>query len=161
MKNKLNIRNSLTLLALIFFVLVPGFGSAQSFLLTPTTLPDFGNICVTATSVQSFTITGTSLTAADVTVSSITGYTVSDSPSGPFTSLLTFTQPGGSFSATVYVNFTPTLVQSYNGNIVVSGGGVPSAVNYAVTGMGVNTAPAVSTTIPATLITSTTATCAA
>lgn len=158
MKNKRNLKNSLALVSLVLFLLVPGFGWAQSFVLSPTILPDFGNQCITTTSGQSFTITGTSLTTADVTVGALAGFSYSTAALGPFTSTLTLTQPGGAFSSTVYVNFSPTLVQSYNGNIVVSGGGAVSA-NCAATGSGVNTPPAVTTTTPATTITATTVTC--
>jgi hypothetical protein len=48
------------------------------------------------------------------------------------------TQPGGAYSQQIFVRFAPTAVQSYNGNIVVSGGGAAS-INLAASGDGVNT----------------------
>ncbi|MEI2750104.1 MAG: hypothetical protein V9E88_15250 [Ferruginibacter sp.] len=47
-------------------------------------------------------------------------------------------------SATIYVRFAPTNVQSYNGNIPVSGGGA-TAINVAVTANGVNNLPVLTT----------------
>lgn len=114
---------------------------------TPTftvgTLTGFGNQCISSCSAEkSFTITGSSLTSADVVVTALSGYTLCATSGGSFTSSLTFTQGGGSFSQTVYVKFCPSIVQAYDGNIVVSGGGA-SSENIAVTGSGINTAPTV------------------
>jgi phosphodiesterase/alkaline phosphatase D-like protein len=128
--------------------------------ITTTTPASFGNQCLnTASTANSFTITGTNLTAADVTVGPLAGYTFSTTSGGTYTNSLTLTQTGGSFSQQVFVKLTPTAVQSYNGNIPVSGGGVATTVNVAATGAGINTAPAV-TTAAATGVTTTAATIA-
>jgi phosphodiesterase/alkaline phosphatase D-like protein len=114
--------------------------------ITATALTGFGNVCLnTASNAGSFTISGTNLTTADVTVGPLAGYTFSTTSGGTYTNSLTLTQPGGSYSQTVFVKLTPTAVQSYSGNIPVSGGGVATAVNVAATGAGVNTAPTVTT----------------
>ncbi len=113
--------------------------------LTATALTSFGNVCINTTAgPNSFTITGTTLTNADVTVAALAGFTYSTTSGGTYTATLTLPQPGGSFSQQVFVRFTPTLVQSYNGNIVVAGGGAPS-INVAATGSGINPAPVVTT----------------
>lgn len=128
-------------------------------LLSAGTLTAFGNICVnTLGGPNSFSVTGTNLTAADVTVGPLSGYSFSSNAGGPFTSTLALTQPGGSFTATVFVQFAPTAVQSYSGNIPVSGGGA-SAINVAASGAGVNNTATV-TTGAASAITFTTATLA-
>ena len=120
-------------------------GNAPSASLSATTLTGFGNTCVNTTSAaNSFTITGTNLTTADVTVSGPAGYSFSTTSGGTYTNTLNLTQPGGAFSQVVYVKFSPTAVQSYNGDIVVAGGGA-SSINVAATGSGVNAAPAVTT----------------
>ncbi len=125
-----------------------------------TPLPTFGNICLNATAgPNSFAISGSNLTTADVTVGALAGYTYSTTAGGTYTSSLAITQPGGTFAQTVYVKFTPTAVQSYNGNIPVTGGGVSTAVNAAATGAGINTAATV-TSGAATAITSSSATVA-
>ncbi|TCJ17750.1 T9SS type A sorting domain-containing protein [Flaviaesturariibacter flavus] len=127
------------------------YGTQQSFTtpspaITASTLTGFGNQCLnTASSAQSFTITGTNLTAADVTVGPLAGYTFSTTSGGTYTNSLTLTQPGGSFSQQVFVKLTPTAVQSYSGNIPVSGGGVSTTVNVAATGAGINTLLTVTT----------------
>ena len=97
----------------------------------------FGNQVINTTSgPNSFTITGTLLTSADVTVGSLNGYSYSTTSNGTYTSTLTIPQSGGSFSQAIYVKFTPTAAQSYNGNISIGGGGATS-VNCAVTGAGI------------------------
>lgn len=107
----------------------------------------FGNQCINTTSstIPTFTITGSDLTSADVTVSGDAVYTFATTLGGTYSNPLNITQSGGAFSQTVYVKFTPTAVTSYNGNITVGGGGA-SDVTTAVTGSGVNTAPTVTTT---------------
>ncbi len=127
-------------------------------ILSPMT--SFGNICInTEAGPNSFTISGSNLTTADVTVGALSGFTYSATAGGTYTPSLSITQAGGTFSQSVYVKFTPTAVQSYNGNIPVSGGGVSTAVNAAASGSGVNDAPIV-TSGTASAITQTTATVA-
>src|SRR5690606_22345364 len=55
--------------------------------------------------------------------------------------------PAGSAVAdqVVWVEFSPSLVQSYDGNIQINGGGLVSAFQVGVTGSGINTAVAVTT----------------
>ncbi len=109
-------------------------------------LSSFGNVCINTTAgPNTFTISGSNLTTANVNVAALTGYTYATSSGGPYTSTLSIAQPGGTFNQQVFVNFTPTAVQSYNGNIAVDGGGVSAPVNAAASGAGVNTAPVVVT----------------
>ncbi|MBK8521668.1 MAG: hypothetical protein IPL54_12675 [Chitinophagaceae bacterium] len=127
--------------------------------LTTSALTGFGNVCINTTAgPNSFTITGTNLTTANVTVAALAGYTYSTTAGGTYTATLSLAQPGGAYTQQIFVRFTPTLVQSYNGNITVGGGGAAS-VNRAVTGAGVNTAPSV-TSGAASAVTQTTATVA-
>ena len=127
--------------------------------LSSSTLTGFGNVCLnTIAGPNSFTITGTNLTTANVTVAALAGFTYSTTAGGTYTATLSLTQPSGAYSQQIFVKFTPTLVQSYNGNIVVGGGGGTN-VNVAATGAGVNTAPSV-TSGAASAITQTTATVA-
>jgi len=127
------------------------YGAQQSFTtvsLSPTlsvsTLNAFGAVCVTTTAGPfSFTITGSNLSTADVTVAALDGYSYSTTTNGTYTATLSLSQPGGSYSQQLFVRFSPTNVQSYNGNIAVAGGGVTSAVTLAASGNGINTAPAV------------------
>ncbi len=105
--------------------------------LSATALTAFGDICLNETSsANSFTINGAALTTDDVIISSLTGYTFSTTMAGTYTTSLSLSQPGGSYAQTIYVKFTPTAVQSYNGNIVISGGGTASNVNVAASGGG-------------------------
>ena len=122
------------------------YGTEQTFTtaaavpaLSAGALTAFGNVCInTSAGPNSFTITGTNLTAADVTVAALTGYTYSTTAGGTYTTTLTLTQPGGAFSQAVFVKFDPVAVQSYNGNIAISGGGA-TAIDVAASGAGVNT----------------------
>jgi hypothetical protein len=103
-----------------------------------TPLTAFGNVCINTTAgPNSFAISGSNLTAGDLTVGPFTGYTFSLLPAGPYVSTLTLPQTGGAYAASISVQFTPTVVQSYSGNIPVSGGGA-SAINVAASGFGVD-----------------------
>jgi len=133
--------------------------SGASPTITATTLTGFGSVCInTTTAANSFTITGTSLNATNLTVGALSGFTYSTTSGGTYTASLSLTQPGGAYSQQVFVKFTPTLVQSYNGNIPVGGGGA-TTINVAATGAGINTLASV-TTGAASGITTTTATLA-
>ncbi|HEV7782104.1 MAG TPA: lamin tail domain-containing protein [Chitinophagaceae bacterium] len=128
--------------------------------ITVTALTAFGNVCINTTAgPNSFTITGSNLTASDVAVAALAGYTYSTNAGGPYTGSLSLNHPAGSYSQQIFVRFTPTNVQTYNGNIAVGGGGVAVNVNVPASGAGVNTTPTV-TTGSASAITQTTATAA-
>ena len=130
---------------------------AASPTLTASALSSFGNVCINTTAgPNSFTITGTALTGANVTVGALAGFTYSTTAAGTYTSSLSLTQPGGSYSQQIFVKFSPTLIQSYNGNIPVSGGGA-TAINVAAAGAGINISV---TTGAASAITATSATLA-
>jgi trimeric autotransporter adhesin len=113
--------------------------------LSAGTITTFGSVCIntTATPDKSFILDGDNLTG-DVTVGPLSGFTFSTTSNGTFTSSLTLTPVSGEVLTDVYVRFTPTAVQSYNGNIVISGGGA-SSINVAAAGSGINTAPTVTT----------------
>ncbi|MFM7710774.1 MAG: lamin tail domain-containing protein, partial [Ferruginibacter sp.] len=103
-----------------------------------TPLTAFGNVCINTTAgPNSFAISGSNLTAGNLTVGPLTGYTFSLLPAGPYASTLTLPQTGGAYATFINVQFTPTAVQSYAGNIPVSGGGA-SAINVAASGFGVD-----------------------
>jgi hypothetical protein len=129
------------------------YTSEQSFtttnpnpVLSANTLTGFGSVCInTSSTANSFTVTGTNLTTANVVVGPLSGYTFSTAAAGTYSGTLTIPQPGGAFSQAVFVKLTPTAVQSYNGNIPVSGGGAAASINVTVTGGGISTAPSVTT----------------
>jgi len=121
-------------------------GGATPSLSISSPLTAFGNICINATAgPNSFTISGSNLSTANVNVAALAGYEYATASGGPYTNTLSITQPGGSFSQQVFVRFNPTAVQSYNGNIAVNGGGVSTPVNAAASGAGINSAPTVTT----------------
>jgi hypothetical protein len=116
--------------------------------LTATSLAAFGSQCEDGTyGPNTFTINGSALTTANVTVAALTGYEYAISAAGPYSVSLSLAQPGGTYTRTIYVRFVPTAAASYNGNIVVAGGGAPS-ISVAVNGTGlVNHTPTVSIAI--------------
>lgn len=132
-----------------------GYGPQQSFttaappppVVTTTALPVVGDWCLNNTSVPvSFVITGANLTNAPVVVSAPSPtIQVSTGLTGPYASTITLNQAGGAYSQQVFVRFTPTLVQSYNGNIAVTGGGLTAPVNVAIVAAGINTLPGAAT----------------
>lgn len=124
--------------------------------LNSTALAAFGNICTgTTAGPNSFTINGVNLSTANITVGPLTGFTFATTAGGTYTNSLSLTQAGGTFAQQVFVQFTPTAIQSYSGNIVVDGGAAPS-INVAASGAGNNNVP-VLTTGAASSITLTTA----
>ena len=126
--------------------------------LTATSLSDFGNICVGASdAINSFTINGLNLTNTDLSIAALSGFSYALVVGGPFTNTLTIPQIGGTFSQQVFVKFTPTVNQAYNGNISITGGGVTSGINVSATGSGANNPPTESV-VSATNITVTAAT---
>ncbi|HEX2616199.1 MAG TPA: lamin tail domain-containing protein, partial [Flavobacteriales bacterium] len=127
--------------------------NAQNFSITATPTPTlfvtdagaFGAQCIGGTyGPVTITVDGTDLTA-NATVGPATGYSFSLTSGGIYNSTVSVPQSGGSIvSETVYVKFSPVAVTSYNGPIPVSSTGA-TTVNSAVSGSGVNTAPAVTT----------------
>lgn len=129
------------------------FSDAGTLSTLPNTAPmlladaitTFGNVCINTTPAdKSFLLLGENLTA-DVIVNAnpqLSGFTFATASTGPFTASLTLTPVGGEIEQTIYVRFTPTAVQSYNGNIIISGGGA-SSINVAAAGSGINTTPTV------------------
>ncbi|MFT3909088.1 MAG: lamin tail domain-containing protein [Ferruginibacter sp.] len=114
--------------------------------LSATTLNGFGSICLNLTTApESFTLSGQNLTADDITISALNGYSYAIDQAGPYTASLTISQPGGDFSQLIYVQFTPTVTQSYDGNIIAGGGGATN-INIPSTGDGINTTPTVVST---------------
>ncbi|MFN8252277.1 MAG: cadherin-like beta sandwich domain-containing protein [Ferruginibacter sp.] len=114
-------------------------------------LAGFGNVCINSTAgPNSFTIDGANLDGSNINIAALSGFSYCETAGGTYTSTLSFSYTGNSFTGKViYVNFSPTAVQSYDGNIVLSGGGV-AGFNVAATGSGVNTAAVVTTGTPTT-----------
>ncbi len=97
----------------------------------------FGNVQTATVSIpQTYTVSGTNLTA-DVTVTAPTGYTICTTSGGSYTTTLTLSQTAGSVATTtIYVRFSPVVVQAYNGNITNVSTGATTQ-NIAVTGAGI------------------------
>ncbi|MBM3413448.1 MAG: lamin tail domain-containing protein [Bacteroidetes bacterium] len=134
--------------------------SSSTPTITPSTLTAFGNVCINTTAgPHSFTITGTNLTSGNLAVASLTGFSYATAANGTYAGSLSIPVTGGSLSQEVFVKFNPTAVQSYNGNISLTGAGLSAAVTVAAAGAGVNT-PATTTTGAASSVTQTSATVA-
>ncbi|MEO8769744.1 MAG: T9SS type A sorting domain-containing protein [Ferruginibacter sp.] len=128
--------NAFTLLNTVPSLTVPPSGAGA--------LNPYGSICINTTSVDFFNLSGSVLNGSNVVIGPLTGFRFSTAAGGPFTATLTltnggapYTYSGGTLAATVYVRFAPTLVQSYNGNVPVSGGGA-TAISVAASGAGIN-----------------------
>jgi hypothetical protein len=134
---------------------------AASPTLSATSLSAFANQCVNTTSAaNSFNLSGVYLTTADITVGPLSGFAFSATSNGTYSSTLIISQSGGTLaSSPVFVQFTPTSVASFNGNIPVSGGGLSTPITVAAVGSGVNTAATASTGVSS-AITGTSATLA-
>jgi hypothetical protein len=130
-----------------------GYGMQMSFTTAPPVTPifsagalsGFGSVCINSNGgPNSFVLSGTNLTTANVVIGPFAGYTFSTTSGGTYQNTMNITQPGGTYNQPIFVKFTPTAVATYNGNIPVMGGGAP-AFSVPVTGSGVNAAPAVTT----------------
>ncbi len=125
--------------------------------LSATALTGFGSVC-TGTTVGpiTFRISGLALTTANVTVSSLPAFSFSTTANGTYTSSLSLSHPAGNYSQLIYVKFSPFDPISYNGNIVVSGGGATN-INVAAAGSGAASVAPTVTTPTATNVMATTA----
>jgi len=134
-------------------------GAATLSLTSPLT--DFGSVCInTTTAANSFTIDGSSLDGTDISLAALPGFSYSETPGGTYTATLNFSYTAPGFTGKViYVKFNPTAIQSYNGDINLSGGALAASFPVAATGSGVNTSLAI-TTSGSSAITATTATAA-
>ena len=91
----------------------------------------FGNGCVNSSVItKNFTLVGSNLTN-DITVSGAIGFTFSSNGT-TYSNPLVVSQSSGAVNTTVYVQFAPTVIQSYTGSIVLSSTNATS-VNVAVT----------------------------
>lgn len=112
-----------------------------------TSLPDFGAVCInTTTSAGSFKITGTDLNGSNIDLAALSGFTYCETVGGTYTTTLSFTYTAPGFTdKEIFVKFNPTAVQSYNGDIVLSGGGIAATVPVPTSGSGVNTTLTITT----------------
>jgi hypothetical protein len=110
-----------------------------------SSLADFGSICTgNASAPNSFAINGNDLDGTDISIAALPGFSYADNAGGPYSSTLSFTASTVLSGKIIYVQFNPAAVQSYDGNILVSGGGSAS-LSVPVTGSGVNTTASVVT----------------
>ena len=116
--------------------------------LSATSLAAFANQCINTTSAaNTFTLSGVNTGA--ITIGNVPGFTFSLEGT-EFLSSLIFTPVTSSFTQQIWVEFTPTAIQSYSGNSLISGGEA-SSINVAITGVGIAT----STTTPTSIATPT------
>lgn len=136
-------------------------GSGSSPILSVGSLSNqFGNVCIgTTTAYETFTVSGANLDGSSVDVGTLSGFSYCLTPNGTYTSTLNlpYTAPTLN-STTVYVKFSPTLVQSYTGTIPVTGGSAAASGCSVTSAAGINTMPSL-TTGAATGVTQNTATC--
>ena len=107
--------------------------------LTTTTVNPFGYVTINTSSAPvGFTqLTGTNLAPSTglLTATAPANYLVSLNGS-TWVSSLPVPYTGGALSTNLYVQFNPTSVATYSGNVAFTGGGLSSTVNVAVTGNG-------------------------
>ena len=117
-------------------------------MVNPSSSLAFGTVCQTLSSTagaNSFTIQSIALSSS-LTVNALAGFAYCATSNGTYTSTLTLSPGAALTTSTVYVQFTPTLIQSYSGNINISGGGA-TAINVAETATGIGGFPTTPTAI--------------
>lgn len=114
-------------------ITAPVVGTAVA---TPSTI-SFGTVTTSTPSTMTTFLTGSGLTSGgSLTITPPSNYQVS-LDNTTFTSSLTYTYTGTSFSGTtLYVRFTPPAASSYSGNITITGGGLGCPTNIGVSGAG-------------------------
>ncbi|HEY0092267.1 MAG TPA: fibronectin type III domain-containing protein, partial [Flavobacterium sp.] len=118
-------------------------------------LNGFGNVCIDTDLTDSFTFDGSNLDGSDILISPLSGFTYSTDQNGIYTTSLVISYNGSSISGqTIWVKFSPVNVQSYDGNISLTGGGITEPESISATGSGINTS-ASSNTVAASNVTST------
>ncbi len=111
--------------------------NAASLSLSAASL-SFGDVTINALSREkSYTISGTNLIASGIiAITSSKGFQVSATSGAGFDSSISISYASDTLSArSIYVRFSPTVVENYNGNITHAGGGAP-ALNVSVSGAG-------------------------
>lgn len=127
--------------------------------ITCSPLASFGAVCTNAIAgPNTFSITGSTLNAGNITVAPLNGYSYATAAGGPYSASLSLTTAGGSFAQTIYVRFNPLAPGNYNGNITVDGGGISAPVQVAASGSAASTVPLVVIAGAATGLTNTAAT---
>ncbi len=126
-----------------------GSGRVIVFAGSPTVVSDvatlaFGGVGVgTSSPVMTTILTGSFLSGSSVVITPPTGYIISPdgsswySASAPLTYTYVAGPAGGSFTIPLQVQFQPTSIASFPGNITITGGGLSATVNIALTGNGV------------------------
>lgn len=106
----------------------------------------FGNVCINTTpgpAILSFN--GANLDGSNIFIAALPGYLFSETAGGTYTNTLSFSYSGNGFTnKQVYVSFTPTAVQSYDGSLTITGGGI-TPYSVSVSGAGINTTATVVT----------------
>ncbi|MBS1535115.1 MAG: hypothetical protein JST78_08560, partial [Bacteroidetes bacterium] len=129
------------------------FGTSNSATTLPITTPTleadplsaFGNVCTNTSVVHTFAVLGTQLTN-DVTIGPLDGFTFSITGGNDYANDLTLTPDvNGDVLETIYVKFTPTLVQSYSATPIAIASVGATTIYVTVSGAGINT-PASATT---------------
>ena len=119
---------------------------------TPSTLAFGGVTTGTSSASQTFAIAATSLASSDsLTVTAPTGFLISRDGTTWVTSYSIDYSTSSISDSTVYVEFTPTSSTSYSGNITITGGGLSTAVDVAVSGTGASACSASPTAGTATI----------
>ena len=111
---------------------------APNVIASPTSLA-FGAVTTSTTSTPLlFALSGSILTGTPLTITAPANFQISPDGSTWYNSSspYTFTYSGSTFSTIFYVEFLPTAVTSYSGNVTITGGGLTATYNVAVTGSG-------------------------
>jgi hypothetical protein len=132
-------------------IIVQGFitTTGPTLVVNPTSLA-FGSVNTNTTSTQqSFTLQGVSLTN-NVTITAPSGYGISLTSGGPYTSSIPLTIAQVNSAVTIYTVFQPTATGAQNGNITVVSTGATTQ-NVAVTGTGTVSPPVITASTTGTL----------
>lgn len=122
----------------------------SNVIVNPTSL-NFGDQAISTTSsVESYTVKAANLTE-NLTIVAPTGFLISLNNENSFNDTLVISQTIGNIDlTTVYIKFNPTVIQSYNGNIIHSSD--TSIQNLTITAKGVSTSTPITNVTPIYLV---------
>ncbi|MGV8018097.1 MAG: T9SS type A sorting domain-containing protein [Ignavibacteria bacterium] len=122
-------------------ITIEGTYQPTSPMITTTgTLTAFSTVAGTPSTEQTYTVSGSNLTA-DISITAPTNFQISTNSGTGFSSGLTLTQSGGTVSSTtIYVRYNPSAGGSHSGDITHSSTGA-TTVNVAVSGTSLDAEP--------------------
>lgn len=125
----------------------PAFTSTSPAMFA-TDIPTLDTTCFNGVSASKyFVLSGYYLDGTPVSIGPLAGFKFALGDSDLYTDSLTITGYGTNINRTVYVKFYPSAAQTYQGNILVKGGGISAGINVFAKATAINSLPNLNTVV--------------